>query len=113
MKIGSVLLKVILALVVIIGINSCNKPSSSTVAQSNVDYYTCTMHPSVHAKTPGKCPICSMDLVPVLKKASNDSAGGMTKNDNAGGTMKSGGSDSMGGMQMPPPSQGTPKSTEF
>src|ERR1700740_3357158 len=65
MKIGSVLLKVILALVVIIGINSCNKPSSSTVAQSNVDYWTCTMHPSVHSKTPGKCPICGMDLVPV------------------------------------------------
>jgi Cu(I)/Ag(I) efflux system membrane fusion protein len=26
------------------------------------------MHPSVHAKTPGKCPICGMDLVPVLKE---------------------------------------------
>jgi len=24
--------------------------------------------PSVHAKDPGKCPICSMDLVPVTKK---------------------------------------------
>src|SRR6266550_7494636 len=35
---------------------------------SNVDYWTCTMHPSVHAKDPGKCPICSMDLVPVIKK---------------------------------------------
>ena len=32
----------------------------------NVDYYTCTMHPSVHSHDPdGKCPICSMDLVPV------------------------------------------------
>ena len=35
---------------------------------SNVDYYTCTMHPSVHAEVPGKCPICGMDLVPVMKK---------------------------------------------
>src|SRR5437763_6346215 len=26
------------------------------------------MHPSVHSKDPGKCPICSMDLVPVMKK---------------------------------------------
>src|SRR2546421_12643449 len=34
---------------------------------SNVDYWTCTMHPSVHAKDPGKCPICSMDLVLVMK----------------------------------------------
>src|SRR5713101_4956445 len=36
---------------------------------NNVDYYTCTMHPSVHSKDPGKCPICSMDLVPVMKKS--------------------------------------------
>ena len=34
---------------------------------SNVDYYTCTMHPSVREKEPGTCPICSMDLVPVMK----------------------------------------------
>src|SRR6266571_9105572 len=35
---------------------------------SNVDYYTCTMHPSVKSQDPnGKCPICSMDLVPVMK----------------------------------------------
>ena len=36
---------------------------------SNIDYWTCTMHPSVHAKDPGKCPICSMDLVPVTKES--------------------------------------------
>lgn len=41
--------------------------------ESNVDYYTCTMHPSVHKKDPGKCPICSMDLVPVLKKGAESS----------------------------------------
>src|SRR5438067_13517953 len=36
---------------------------------SNVDYYTCTMHPSVKSQDPnGKCPICGMDLVPVMKK---------------------------------------------
>jgi Cu(I)/Ag(I) efflux system membrane fusion protein len=35
----------------------------------DVAYYTCTMHPSVRSKDPdGKCPICGMDLVPVLKK---------------------------------------------
>jgi RND family efflux transporter MFP subunit len=30
-------------------------------------YYTCSMHTQVHSSTPGKCPICSMDLVPVLE----------------------------------------------
>ena len=29
----------------------------------DVAHYTCSMHPSVAAQQPGKCPICSMDLV--------------------------------------------------
>ncbi|MFQ5740434.1 MAG: efflux RND transporter periplasmic adaptor subunit [Acidobacteriota bacterium] len=33
-----------------------------------VEYWTCTMHPSVKMKNPGTCPICSMNLVPVKKK---------------------------------------------
>jgi Cu(I)/Ag(I) efflux system membrane fusion protein len=33
----------------------------------DVDHYTCSMHPSVKEAGPGKCPICGMDLVPVLK----------------------------------------------
>jgi membrane fusion protein, copper/silver efflux system len=41
--------------------------TSAAPATNDVDYYTCTMHPSVHSKTPGKCPICNMDLVPVYK----------------------------------------------
>jgi membrane fusion protein, copper/silver efflux system len=51
----------------LLGAISCTK--KGTLAESsNVDYWTCTMHPSVHAKGPGKCPICSMDLVPVMKQ---------------------------------------------
>jgi Cu(I)/Ag(I) efflux system membrane fusion protein len=43
----------------------------------NVDYYTCTMHPSVHSHDPhAKCPICSMDLVPVMKKGAGPAPGG-------------------------------------
>lgn len=36
--------------------------------QGEILYWTCTMHPSVKSKDPGKCPICSMDLVPVRKQ---------------------------------------------
>ena len=40
---------------------------------NGVAYYTCTMHPSVRSQDPkGKCPICSMDLVPVMKKDASD-----------------------------------------
>ncbi len=46
---------------------ACSHKSDSKPA--DVDYYTCTMHPSVHAEAPGKCPICSMELVPVMKKS--------------------------------------------
>src|SRR5437016_8618912 len=49
------------------GATSCARKGASEKA-SNVGYWTCTMHPSVHSKDPGKCPICSMDLVPVMKK---------------------------------------------
>src|SRR6516165_7139750 len=72
MKIRSIFLKVVLAILVIAGASSCTKPGPATFVDSNIDYYTCTMHPSVRSKTPGKCPICSMDLVPVYKNVAND-----------------------------------------
>src|SRR5438445_6649631 len=50
------------------GAASCSK-NSATEKPSNIDYWTCTMHPSVREKGPGKCPICSMDLVPVMKES--------------------------------------------
>src|SRR6516165_5588834 len=111
MKVGSMLLKVILALVVIIGISSCTKPGSTTVAQSNVDYYTCTMHPSVHSKTPGKCPICSMDLVPVLKKVANDTGAKDNSGNGTPGAMTDNGS--MGSKSMPSANQTGNKPGEF
>jgi Cu(I)/Ag(I) efflux system membrane fusion protein len=48
---------------------ACSKRDGAGSRDSNVDHWTCTMHPSVHAKDPGKCPICSMDLVPVIKES--------------------------------------------
>ena len=35
---------------------------------SNIDHYTCSMHPSVRQQSPGKCPICGMDLIAVTKQ---------------------------------------------
>ncbi len=55
------------------GLVGCQKQGGA--ADPNVDYYTCTMHPSVHSHDPkGKCPICSMDLVPVMKKGATATA---------------------------------------
>jgi Cu(I)/Ag(I) efflux system membrane fusion protein len=72
-----------IGLLVPLVLSGCSKSNDMTAADADVDYYTCTMHPSVHSKDPGKCPICSMDLVPVKKKGANETkvkenSGGMT-----------------------------------
>src|SRR2546430_4258764 len=48
---------------------ACSKRGGAGGRDSKIDYWTCTMHPSVREKGPGKCPICSMDLVPVMKES--------------------------------------------
>ncbi len=60
----------------IIVLAGCSKPHvSGSAAASDIDYYTCTMHPSVRSQdADGKCPICGMDLVPVKKVAAQASA---------------------------------------
>src|SRR5947208_16365124 len=62
---------VLLALVAIVAalfFASCKKGGAGA-KPADVDYYTCTMHPSVKKHSPtDKCPICSMDLTPVKKK---------------------------------------------
>ena len=58
---------VALSALLVLGLASC-KPKRTETKSADVDYYTCTMHPSVHLHEPGKCPICSMELVPVMKR---------------------------------------------
>ena len=31
------------------------------------EFYTCSMHPQIQQPGPGKCPLCGMDLIPVVK----------------------------------------------
>ena len=40
----------------------------ASATPAGISHYTCSMHPSVKSTTPGTCPICAMDLVPVTKK---------------------------------------------
>ncbi len=42
--------------------------SETTTPAGDVAYHTCSMHPSVKSATPGTCPICGMDLVPVTRE---------------------------------------------
>ena len=62
-------LAMVLALLAFLVAASCSKHEAGAGKDGNIDHWTCTMHPSVHSKDPGKCPICSMDLVPVNKRS--------------------------------------------
>ena len=68
-----------LALALVAGLSaflfaSCRK-GGADAKPADVDYYTCTMHPSVKKQSPtDKCPICSMDLTPVMKKGDSAAA---------------------------------------
>ncbi len=90
------------------GTSACSKRGGAGAEGGNIDYWTCTMHPSVHSKDPGKCPICSMDLVPVMKKE----GGGATPQPQGQGT-KAGETKDMSGMQgMPGMKEGETKGAE-
>ncbi len=97
MKISTQKIMLLIALVVLlVGAASCGKKGESG-KPSNVDYYTCTMHPSVKSQDPhGKCPICSMDLVPVIKKGGGEAA---TESSPQMQGMKGGGEKQGGQMQ--------------
>ena len=89
---------VALMLLVLMAATGCGGDGGKKV-DSNVDYHTCTMHPSVKSKDPGKCPICSMDLVPVMKRDGGQAppAEG-TKSKDSDGSSKPEGKQDMAGM---------------
>lgn len=62
-------MSLIAALALLVGGSIQSFAQTNTAAHAPL-YYTCAMHPSVHSNTPGKCPICGMDLVPVYKRSS-------------------------------------------
>jgi multidrug efflux pump subunit AcrA (membrane-fusion protein) len=45
-------------------------PAAATAARASV--WHCPMHPNYHSDRPGKCPICSMDLVPLVEDGAGE-----------------------------------------
>jgi membrane fusion protein, copper/silver efflux system len=45
------------------------KPHQLT-EEAKVTIWTCAMHPNIRMEEPGKCPICGMDLIPLIKNGS-------------------------------------------
>jgi Cu(I)/Ag(I) efflux system membrane fusion protein len=50
------------------GVSSAAAAATGSGSGGDVSYYTCSMHPAVHAHEPGNCPICSMKLTPVTRE---------------------------------------------
>lgn len=46
--------------------------SSDKNIEQKVTIWTCSMHPQIRMKEPGKCPICGMDLIPLSNSEEND-----------------------------------------
>src|SRR5437773_3017790 len=93
------------------GAASCSK-NSSTGKPNKIDYWTCTMHPSVREKGPGKCPICSMDLVPVMKKEGGEATPQPQGEEIEGGEKKAPGGQMQGMSGMPGMKEGQMKGAE-
>ncbi len=51
-----------------------SKTAATDPAEAAISYWTCSMHPQVHQDSPGLCPICHMQLVPVYKDAGHNHA---------------------------------------
>jgi Cu(I)/Ag(I) efflux system membrane fusion protein len=73
--------ELVLALLLALGCSDAGEPAAAPApsaapteaapggaAADEISYWTCPMHPSVHAPHAGKCPICGMTLVPVLRR---------------------------------------------
>jgi len=60
---------VILAIIVVgfLVVRKLGQPSDSTTSATPSDTtWTCSMHPQIRQPNPGLCPICNMDLIPLL-----------------------------------------------
>lgn len=61
------------------GIGRCTAPSHPTAAPAadpaspaQPEVWTCSMHPQIQQPKPGDCPICGMDLIPLLAEENSD-----------------------------------------
>ncbi len=95
------------SLMIMFVLSGCGK-GGSTKTDSNVDYYTCSMHPSVHASEPGKCPICGMELVPVAKREGGHTTPAVSATNTAANEMAG-----MPGMAPPKASAAGGEGNEF
>jgi Cu(I)/Ag(I) efflux system membrane fusion protein len=50
---------------------SSDQPKETQTEQTQGKIWTCAMHPQIRKPGPGKCPICGMDLIPLVQDATS------------------------------------------
>ena len=60
-------------LIIILVLFSVSCKNNKKVVVNKDVYYTCSMHPQINEQKPGKCPICSMNLIQVQKSEASKS----------------------------------------
>lgn len=55
--------------------NTTHGTAVSVQALVKEEIWTCSMHPQIRQPKPGKCPICAMDLIPVITSGSTTETG--------------------------------------
>ncbi|GAA3955036.1 efflux RND transporter periplasmic adaptor subunit [Hymenobacter algoricola] len=68
---GPLLALALLAGLLTFGVGACQKsaPEEAHAHEGASTHFTCPMHPQIVRDEPGKCPICTMDLVKATKQA--------------------------------------------
>jgi len=61
------------------GSSSSNEGEHDHVQDSETKIWTCSMHPQIRMKAPGKCPICGMELIPL--EDANESSEAISSNE--------------------------------
>lgn len=64
---STIIVKVMMILVSILTIPSCNYHDNNELVAGSDEYYTCSMDPQVMENKSGNCPICHMKLIKVMK----------------------------------------------
>jgi Cu(I)/Ag(I) efflux system membrane fusion protein len=50
--------------------DEAREPGHNESKQSEIKFWTCSMHPQIQQPGPGQCPLCGMDLIPVSSEQS-------------------------------------------
>ena len=77
---GILLIGLLLGWILFGGNNTSNEIHEHTTEQAENTIWTCSMHPQIKQPEAGKCPLCGMDLIPLVNQSADMNSIEMTEN---------------------------------